>query len=147
MAGEPLRSHGCLRRPIEPLHNKQEYSDYAARARWCTCAIKSTLASAYIRAHPCEFFRLTAERVARFWTGAGSEVNSGVVELHAVTTSLLGLLGLAALCKQRQAVAVLFLLPLLLFPLPYYITHPDFRFRICVGSAADDFERVRGLPA
>ena len=25
---------------------------------------------------------------------------------------------------------MLFLLPLLVFPLPYYITHPDFRFRL-----------------
>jgi hypothetical protein len=25
---------------------------------------------------------------------------------------------------------MLLLLPLLLFPLPYYITHPDFRFRL-----------------
>jgi hypothetical protein len=57
-------------------------------------------------------------------------VNSGVVELHAVTTSLLGLAGLAALFKRRRAVAVLFLLPLLLFPLPYYITHAEFRFRV-----------------
>jgi hypothetical protein len=53
-----------------------------------------------------------------------------VVELHAVTTSLLGLAGLAALCKQRRSLAVLFLLPLLIFPLPYYITHAEFRFRL-----------------
>jgi hypothetical protein len=57
-------------------------------------------------------------------------VNSGVVELHAILTSLLGLAGLAVLCKQRRAVAVLFLLPLLIFPLPYYITHAEFRFRL-----------------
>ena len=25
---------------------------------------------------------------------------------------------------------MLFLLPILLFPLPYYMTHPDFRFRL-----------------
>jgi hypothetical protein len=29
-------------------------------------------------------------------------------------------------------VAALFLLPLLLFPLPYYITHAEFRYRLVV---------------
>ena len=78
---------------------------------------KSTLATAYVRAHSIEFVRLSATRVVRFWTGAGSEANSGIVELHAVLTSLLGLLGLAALCRQSRTTALLFLLPLLLFPL------------------------------
>jgi hypothetical protein len=39
-----------------------------------------------------------------------------------------------ALCKQRRVEdrgrAALFLLPLLVFPLPYYITHAEFRFRL-----------------
>jgi hypothetical protein len=91
---------------------------------------KSRLAKAYIREHPGEFLRLSGTRVARFWTGAGTEVNSGIIELHAVLTSVLGLLGLAALCRQSRTKALLFLLPLLVFPLPYYITHPDFRFRL-----------------
>jgi hypothetical protein len=115
---------------IEPLHNKQEYSDYAALGEVGYMRNKATLARTYIRAHPSEFIRLSAERVVRFWTGAGFAENSGMVELHAVTTSLLGLAGLAALFKRRRAVAVLFLLPLLLFPLPYYITHAEFRFRL-----------------
>jgi hypothetical protein len=91
---------------------------------------KSSLAKAYVGAHPGVFLRLSATRVVRFWIGAGSEVNSGIVELHAVLTSMLGLLGLAALCKQSRTTALLFLLPILVFPLPYYITHPDFRFRL-----------------
>jgi len=121
---------GVFDRTIEPLENKQEYSDYAAMGEVGYMRNKATLAGAYIRAHPGEFIRLSAERMARFWTGAGFAVNSGVVELHAVITSLLGLAGLAALFKRRRAVAVLFLLPLLLFPLPYYITHAEFRFRL-----------------
>jgi asparagine N-glycosylation enzyme membrane subunit Stt3 len=91
---------------------------------------KSTLAWSYVRAHPGDFLRLSATRVVCFWTGAGSELNSGIVELHALLTSLLGLLGLAALWRRSKTTAMLFLLPLLLFPLPYYITHPNFRFRL-----------------
>ena len=125
---------GLFDRTIEPLRNKQEYSDYAAKGEVVYMRDKGTLARDYIRAHPGEFLRLSAKRVARFWTGAGSAVNSGVVELHAVLTSLLGLSGLAALWRRRRVKdrgrAVLFLLPLLVFPLPYYITHAEFRFRL-----------------
>jgi hypothetical protein len=121
---------GVFDTTIEPLENKQEYRDYAAKGEVAYMRNKATLARLYIRAHPGEFIRLSAERVARFWTGAGFAVNSGVIELHAVMTSLLGLTGLAVLCRRRCALAMLFLLPLLVFPLPYYITHPEFRFRL-----------------
>jgi hypothetical protein len=125
---------GVFDRTIEPLSNKQEYCEYAAKGEVRYMREKGTLARDYIRTHPGEFIRLSAERVARFWTGAGFAVNSGVVELHAVLTSLLGLAGLAALWRRRRVKdrgrAVLFLLPLLVFPLPYYITHAEFRFRL-----------------
>jgi hypothetical protein len=121
---------GVFDATLEPLQNKQEYADYAARGEVAYMANKAALAEDYIREHPGPFLRLSAERVARFWTGAGSADNSGVVEAHAILTSLLGLMGLAALFKDRRAIAMLFLLPILVFPLPYYITHPDFRFRL-----------------
>jgi hypothetical protein len=132
--GNHAGATGVFDQTIEPLGNKQEYSDYETKGEAGYMRDKGTLARDYIRAHPGEFIRVSAERVARFWTGAGFAVNSGVVELHAVSTSLLGLAGLAALCRGRRAKdrgrAVLFLLPLLVFPLPYYITHADFRFRL-----------------
>jgi hypothetical protein len=121
---------GVFDQTIEPLGNKQEYSDYAARGEVAYMGDKGTLARDYIRSHRGEFIGLSAKRVARFWTGAGLTVNSGVVELHAVLTSVLGLAGLAALYRRRREVAILFLLPLLVFPLPYYITHTEFRFRV-----------------
>ena len=121
---------GVFDKTIEPLGNKREYGDYAAEGELEYMHKKEILAREYIRTHPGEFIRLSTERVARFWTGAGFAENSGVVELHAVLTSLLGLAGLAALFKRRGALAVLFLLPLVLFPLPYYITHAEFRFRL-----------------
>jgi hypothetical protein len=125
---------GVFEARLEPLQNKNEYADYAAKGEVAYMDNKSALAKAYIRAQPGRFIRLSAERVVRFWTGAGSADNSGAVEAHTVVTSLLGLVGLAALFKQRRAKdrarAMLFLLPIVVFPLPYYITHPDFRFRL-----------------
>jgi 4-amino-4-deoxy-L-arabinose transferase-like glycosyltransferase len=128
--GNHSGASGMFDAKLEPLQNKQEYSDYVREGEVVYMRNKSTLAKAYACAHPGAFLRLSATRVVRFWSGAGSELNSGIVELHAVLTSLLGLLGLAALCRQSRTTALLFLLPLLVFPLPYYITHPDFRFRL-----------------
>ena len=88
---------------LEPLQNKHEYSDYAREGEVVYMRNKSTLAWAYVRAHPDDFLRLSATRVVCFWTGAGSELNSGIVELHALLTSLLGLLGLAALWRRSRA--------------------------------------------
>jgi hypothetical protein len=34
--------------------------------------------------------------------------------------------------QRRLSLAVLFLLPLILFPLPYYITHAEFRYRLVI---------------
>ena len=115
---------------LEPLSNQHEFAAYASLGEVAYMENKAAQARAYIRSHPTQFLRLSMQRVGRFWTGAGGETNSGVVELHVVITTLLGLLGLGMLGKQRPAAAMLFLLPLLLFPLPYYVTHPDFRFRL-----------------
>jgi 4-amino-4-deoxy-L-arabinose transferase-like glycosyltransferase len=128
--GNHSGASGMFDARLEPLKNKQEYGDYVREGEVVYMRSKSMLAMAYVRAHPGEFLRLSATRVVRFWTGAGSEVNSGIVELHAVLTSLLGLLGLALLYRRSRTTALLFLLPVVIFPLPYYITHPDFRFRL-----------------
>ena len=50
---------------------------------------------------------------------------------YASTTTLLGLLGLVLLFRSQKKIAILFAIPLVLLPLPYYVTHPDYRFR-CV---------------
>ena len=94
---------------------------------------KSALAKAYIRAHPAEFLRLSAVRFFRFWTGTGNKDGSVFFTLHAVLTTSLGVIGIWRLVQEgRLRLAVLFLLPLMLFPLPYYITHAEFRYRLVV---------------
>jgi hypothetical protein len=128
--GNHSGASGMFDARLEPLQNKQEYNAYVREGEVVYMRNKSTLAMAYVRAHPGEFMRLSAMRVIRFWTGSGSEAKSGIVELHAVLTSLLGLLGLALVWRRSRTTALLFLLPMIVFPLPYYITHPDFRFRL-----------------
>jgi hypothetical protein len=92
---------------------------------------KTAQAWDYIRAHPAIFLRLTLRRCFRFWSGTGSAGAPLIYELHALLTSLLGFAGLAFLYRNRsRAFAVLMALPLLLFPIPYYITHAEFRYRL-----------------
>jgi hypothetical protein len=128
--GNHQGSDGLFDATIEPLQNKKEYAEYASLGEVAYMRQKTALAAAYIRAHPTAFLRLCARRVIRFWTGTGSRENSGAIALFASLTSFLGLAGLTLLFRQRHPAASLFLVPLLLFPLPYYLTHPDFRFRL-----------------
>jgi hypothetical protein len=127
--GNRTGATGIFDATLYPLQNKQEYSDYTRSGEVAYMRNKSTIATDHIRAYPGEFIGLSAKRAGLFWIGA-SEADSKLVELHVAVTSLLGLVGLAVLFRQNQAMALLFLLPLLVYPLPYYITHTDFRFRI-----------------
>ena len=123
-------ANGLFDTTLEPLRNPHEYAEYAARGEVNYMRDKKVLAAAYIGSHRQEFLSLTGKRVVRFWSGAGNPVNSGAVEFHVLFTSVIGLLGIGMLSKERTATALLFLFPLVLFPLPYYVTHPDFRFRL-----------------
>ena len=94
---------------------------------------KADLAKAYIRAHPLDFVQLSTMRFIRFWTGTGNKDGSPIFAIHAVLTTSLGVLGIWRLARKRRLdLAVLFILPLILFPLPYYITHAEFRYRLAV---------------
>ena len=128
--GNHTGGSGVFDASLEPLKNKEEYRDYAEEGEVAYMHNKATLAKQFIRQHPDAFLRLSVGRVARFWSGAGEADNSAIMEGHAVITSLLGLAGLGALWTKRRATAMLFLLPILIFPLPYYVTHADFRFRL-----------------
>ncbi len=124
---------GFLEESLFPLFNREERDLYAAKGEVAYMRDKSTLAKAYIRAHPAEFLRLSTLRFIRFWTGTGSKDGSVIFSMHAVLTTALGVMGMRRLCKSgRGRLAVLFLLPLMLFPLPYYITHAEFRYRLVV---------------
>jgi hypothetical protein len=130
--GNRAGADGIFNTSLYPTNNKLEYDAYASKGEVAFMREKSTLAMNYIGAHRSEFVWLTAKRTARFWMGTGDKINSGLMELHMATISLLGLMGLAALFKQHRSQAMLFLLPLLVYPLPYYITDVKFRYRLTV---------------
>ncbi len=122
---------GYLEERLFPMYNQAELAEYRRLGEIGYTTHKSFLAVQYIRNHPARFFRLTGIRILRFWTGTGTKGGSPLFALHACFTSTFGLAGLGLLWKRRSyALATLFAGPLLLFPLPYYCTHAEFRYRL-----------------
>jgi ABC-type multidrug transport system fused ATPase/permease subunit len=122
---------GYLDESLFPSFNQGELIDYKVRGELGYTAHKSQLAMQYIQSHPLASLKLTAIRFTRYWLGSGARNGSPIFILHAALTTCFGLTGLFFLIQARRySIAVLFALPLLLFPLPYYITHAEFRYRL-----------------
>jgi hypothetical protein len=84
---------------------------------------KNSLARTWIKAHPREFAELSVRRFARFWSGSSKAPAPMTVPLVAAA-----LCGLVLLWPSRHMFS-LFALPLVIYPLPYYITHADVRYQ------------------
>ena len=121
--------HGFFDPSFHPNVNQVEFQQFARLGELEYMREKGQSANAYIFQHPGTFLKLTAKRILSFWTGARRDT-SPLMTCYISLTSALGLAGLIELLKSRRTAGVLFLLPLLLFPLPYYVTHPDYRFRL-----------------
>lgn len=131
--GNRAGASGFLEESQFPIFNRWEYDQYAAKGEVAYMRDKSALATAYIQAHPAAFLRLSGVRFVRFWTGTGNKKSSAFYAIHALITTSLGLAGIRRLVGEgRLRLAVLFLLPLTVFPLPYYITHAEFRYRLVI---------------
>ena len=124
-------SNGMLDGSLFPTFNHTELDLYKTQGEMAYTNGKSKLTRDYIRAHPGTFLSLTARRAVRYWAGTGNEGGSLAYPIQALLTTLLGFAGMWVLVStRRRNLAVLFALPLLLFPIPYYITHAEFRFRL-----------------
>ena len=123
---------GYLQENLFPTFNPAELAAYRQQGEVAYTEGKMKLASAWIRQHPGQFLGLTARRMGRFWAGTGTAGGPAIFALHAVLTSLLGCWGLALLLRRSRELALLFATPLLLFPLPYYVSHAEFRFRLVI---------------
>jgi hypothetical protein len=124
---------GFLDESIFPMYNKQELASYISKGELAYTRDKSAQAKEYILAQPGAFVRMSLRRFCRFWAGTGNSVGSPFYAIHAVLTSLFGAIGIALLYRRRvRSFAALLALPLLLFPVPYYITHAEFRYRLVI---------------
>lgn len=135
---------GFLDQSLFPTYNAAELADYRNRGEIAYMASKSHLASHFIQAHPVYFALLSGRRLLRFWTGTGTRGGSVLFNVHAVVSSCSAFCGLFLLWRRgqrRHCVSATIIL--LLFPLPYYITHAEFRYRLVV----DPMLTALGAPA
>ena len=116
--------------------NRVERSRYAQIGEVAYMREKSALAVAAIKADPTSFMLRSIQRFIRFWIGTKPEKNSAIIVVALSLTAALGFAGLVMLMRQRLSQAILLALPFLVFPLPYYLTHADFRFRLLLDPIA-----------
>jgi 4-amino-4-deoxy-L-arabinose transferase-like glycosyltransferase len=133
--GNHAGSSGFLDESLFPAYNKQELAAYESQGEVAYTNGKSALAKSYIEAHPGTFLALSARRFSRFWLGSGTQGGSPLFIAHAVLTTGFGLWGLWLLLRERRwSVGLLLATPLLFFPIPYYIAHAEFRYRIVIDA-------------
>jgi hypothetical protein len=126
-------SRGFLDESLFPMFNSHELNLYLQQGEIAYTDGKAALALRFIEAQPRTFAALTLRRVVRFWTGTGTKGGSSFLALHATVSTCFGLCGLLLLLRRRRGwLALLLGVPLLLFPLPYYITHAEFRYRMVI---------------
>jgi 4-amino-4-deoxy-L-arabinose transferase-like glycosyltransferase len=118
-------SDGFFDRDLHPNRNRDQFKQLGELAYMQQ---KADLGKAAIRADKLRFARLSLHRFVAFWAGAGPD-SAPLMVLYATAGTLCGLTGLILLFRRSRSIALLLLGPILLFPLPYYLTHPDFRFR------------------
>lgn len=129
--GNRTGAQGYLDTSVFPAFNGAELSQYRALGEIRYMDRKQHMAVSAIQQQPLAFARLTLRRFVRFWCGSGTQNGSLFFVLHASYSTVLGLLGLFALrTSPYRRLAPLFCLPLVVFPLPYLITHAEFRYRL-----------------
>ena len=125
---------GFFQEQLHPNVNATEYGRYKQLGELGYMHEKSGLAKAWIQTHPARFAGLTLKRAGCFWLGIRPET-SGLLILSTTFLTLGGVGSLLALSRRNRPVASFFALEMLLLPLPYYFTHPDFRFWCLLAPA------------
>jgi 4-amino-4-deoxy-L-arabinose transferase-like glycosyltransferase len=118
---------------LHPNHSDAELSEYERTGEITYMDHKLQQAKDYIRAHPGWFAWMTARRVVYMWTGYWSFDRAYLKDepldppniLVATTMTIFGLLGLWRVFNFDRSLATRFAIVLLVFPLPYYISHPE----------------------
>lgn len=109
---------------IHPAFNAADLRHYQQVGELAYMDEKGAEARAFIRANPGRFAVNTLERIARFWLIG----RNGVIYLVA-PLAILGIAGLFLAFRSAVPAAPLLALILIVYPLPYYITHPDMRYQ------------------
>lgn len=109
---------------IHPAFNMADLHHYQQVGELAYMDEKGAEARAFIRANPGQFAVNSLERIARFWLVGRNGLIYFVVPLV-----LFGLAALWLALRHQNSAAPVFALILVVYPLPYYITHPDMRYQ------------------
>lgn len=115
--------NGDFDQTMNPMMDEDERRDFLRKGEMKYMSEKGAIARTYVGSHKTRFAQLTLKRAGQFW--AGSEEGGGPTTIPLLVLSLGGL----AMFRKRREWWVLYSLPLILFPLPYYITHVYTRFQ------------------
>jgi 4-amino-4-deoxy-L-arabinose transferase-like glycosyltransferase len=118
---------------LHPNHSDAELEEYERAGEMAYMDHKLQQGKGYIRSHPAWYAWMTSRRIVYLWTGYWSFSREYLKDepldppniLVSTTMSVLGLLGLRRVFQRDRALAVRFAIVLLLFPLPYYFSHPE----------------------
>ena len=113
-----------------PAFNDTEMEKYRRQGELAYMAQKQREVFHFLATHPQTFARLSLKKAAYFWTGT-SDLRRvfRFPELLYSLPSLLAVVGVFLAVRRGNSAGPLFAATLLVFPLIYYVTHPDPRFR------------------
>ena len=107
---------------LHPFQNPEEMARYRREGEVAYMAEDMRTAMGIVRSAPGHFVAMSARRAARFWIG----MEPDNVLWSTLPLVLLAFLGLALTdASERWA----YVIPMLVFPAPYYIAHSELRFR------------------
>ena len=120
-----------------PASSASEMSKYESLGEIAYIADKGTLAKQFVAHHPGFFAVATARRVIRFWTGywsfSASYIKYEPLDLPNVPFCLFLIFflirGIRRWRKEDAPALLPFLCTLVIFPLPYYVTHSSMDYR------------------
>jgi len=146
--------------PYHPTKNPEELKAYASMGELDYIKSKTELGEQFVRDYPGEFLELTSKRVLWFWDGSAINYTDGIpgywMPLSYGVFSILLMPSMLWAFFKRLAGWPLFLGAILLYPLPYYLTYSQLRYRhaieplmllLVVWAVSDTISRFRAKPA
>lgn len=124
--GNHLGGDGNFVQSMNPMVDGNERRDFVAKGEVRYLAEKGALARAYILSHKKRFVQLCFKRFVQFWTGIEGDGNPTTIPL------LIFAAGGIALLRRQKSLLLLYAIPLIVYPLPYYITHIYMRFQYMI---------------
>lgn len=142
-----------------PTGNPDELTAYSTMGELNYVKTKTVLARQFVRDYPLEFLELTAKRILWFWDGSAIRYTNGMPDFWMPLSyglfSVLLMPSLLWACLKRLNGWPVFLGAILLYPLPYYLTYGQMRYRhaleplmllLVVYAVSDTIARFRSKP-